>query len=87
MIKVFMVDEYTWYAAETQAEALRAAMEDTGLTEEEYDDVSGPMSDEAMEKFMFINDNGQVEHSFRKELDAMIARGEKFPCMFAATEG
>ena len=86
MIKIFQVDDTEWYAAETQEEAIAEAMRLTGEDRAFYEEeTQGEVSDEAMDRLHFIEEDG-IKKTFRQKLDEMIRAGEKFPCIFAMTE-
>ncbi len=85
-IKLFAVDDCTWYAAKTAEEAVQAAMADTGLSREEFSEDIHEISNAMMDKFKFVEEDGKEIGTFREELNRMIAAGEKFPCFFATSE-
>lgn len=86
-MKVFMLNEYEWWAAETLEEAISACIEQEGISRNEaYDEsYARELSDEAMESTKFYDDDGNV-FTFKERLEAMIEAGCSFPCPFASTE-
>lgn len=87
MVRVYMVDDVTWYAAESEEDALRKAMEDTGLGRGDFEEDIGYMSDAQMEAFNFVDEERpDVKMNFRQRLEEMVAEGYKFPCFFATSE-
>lgn len=87
-IKIFRVDDCDWYAAETEEEAIQAAMADSGESREYYEEEKqGELSAETMLSYKFTEEDGnEAEKTFRQKLDEMIAEGQSFPCCFACTE-
>lgn len=87
MINVYMVDDYTWYAAESSDAAIKAAMEDAGCDREDLDEEIHPVSEEGMNRLIFVEDDeAETKKTFRQKLDEMITEGQTFPCVFASTE-
>ncbi len=97
-IRVFVMNDMEWWAgACTPEEMLAYYMHETGVTREEAlgdDDPNAlpePLTDEQMDKLRIaeVDENerptGQ-RPTFREALDAMIAAGQEFPCLFASTE-
>lgn len=89
-MKIFRLNEYDWYAAETLEEAIAGYKELTGVGDDGVDDP-WELDDEELDrlKFHFTDDNEQstgVVMSFRDALAKRIADGEKFPYFFASTE-
>jgi len=96
-MKVFQIDDCTWYAAETMDDAIHAYTNDTGILydevlrqDEEYDCLR-ELSEEAMNRLKFtdaeheFSEDGR-DFTFAEALQLMIARGDQFPSMFASTE-
>jgi hypothetical protein len=86
-MKVFMLNDYEWWAAESLEEAISACMMQCGLSREEaYDENSmGELPDSEMERLQFMDDDG-VQRSFKEQLQFMIDDSYPFPCIFATTE-
>lgn len=97
-IKVFQIDDYTWYAGRSWAECLGQMSTDTGMLPEEITESNVPAIDRAavpeseMDRLKFVEDetdpetNGPIEKTFREKLNEMIDAGESFPTFFASTE-
>ena len=83
-IKIFMVDEYDWYAAETEEDAIKKAMEELELEKDDFD-RNTEVSEEKMNNLIFLEED-EPRKTFRKKLNEMIVAGEKFPCFFATSE-
>lgn len=84
-IKVFRLNDYEWWAARSLEEARSDYTETTGLSGEDAFDHPTQLSDEEMDQFIFIGDDG-TKVSFRQHLSNSIARGNQFPGPFATTE-
>lgn len=100
-IKIFNMNDYDWYAAETVEDALKEMAEtlscgtdpdDIAEMRREYQ-VKNPveLTDEDMDRLKYIdtdeNDDPEGDpRTFREQLAKMISEGDKFPCMFASTE-
>lgn len=89
-IKVYEMDDCTWYAAETAEDASRAYTEDTSgdlIPEEGY---PRELTAEDMERLTFVTDLYNPEQSesmtFAEALTRQVAEGKEFPCFFATTE-
>jgi hypothetical protein len=90
-IKVFLLDDCTWYAGESVESVRRAYIEDTGDEAEEVLAECGEpeqLDEEDLDAMTFNDfENGKtVTRTFREQLAKIIADGETFPCMFATTE-
>ena len=87
MIKVFEMDDCTWYAGESSESVTAKYLTEGG---DGYDDADPPveLSEETLKRLTFSDVSGPVivKRSFREELDRMIAAGKEFPCFFATTE-
>lgn len=84
-IKVFRMNDYDWYAAETLEQAVAHAQEQTG--EAEVADEPYEVSDQQLNYLKFLRDDGTTV-SFREELKSQIKNmtNESFPHLFASTE-
>ena len=83
-MKVFQMNDCEWWAAEDLESAKKACMEATGLPEDEACDDPHELSDEAMNRLIFHDDN--ETRTFKEQLDRMIVEGTEFPVFFAMTE-
>ena len=87
-IKIFALDDCTWWAAETADEAVDDYTKETG--QPVVDEYPEELDDEAMGGHTFhdseFNNDSEREWTFRDELDAQVAAGQTFPKMFATTE-
>jgi hypothetical protein len=68
---------------------LEAYMRFTGVSREdatgEPDGLPEPLTDEAMGRLMFVEDDDSRK-TFRVKLDELIILGQKFPCFFATSD-
>jgi hypothetical protein len=97
-IKVFRMNDWDWWAGETESVTIAAYLEERDFFEGELptDAVKDPreLSDEEMETLKFVDGDDPINAdgtpggtlTFRAALDQMISRGDKFPCYFASTE-
>ena len=91
-IHVFQVNDYDWWAGTDTASIRPAYQKFNGFRDVDMDEDTfymdvDPLSDEAMNRLVFTDTEGYTpDHTFKEELDAMIARGQEFPCFFASTE-
>ena len=90
-MKIFQVDENTWYAADTMDEAKRQAKKDYELPIAEIIDGSEhELTDEEMDGKIYYDDTYNSETSerrtFREQLSKLMKAGWDFPCMFAFSE-
>ncbi len=84
-IKVFEMNDFTeWWAGESFEACCAEAKEQTG---EDYpqEGYGIELDDTAMQSMKYVDDDG-TKRSFAEELARQIAAGEKFPCLFAATD-
>jgi len=82
-MKVFSLNDYEWYAAETLEEAIAAEMKDTGLPRDEVvDGFEGELTEEQMDTLRYHDEDGQ-SRTFREHLQRMQEEGVEFPCLFA----
>jgi hypothetical protein len=98
-IKIFMMNESDWYAAESVEDALKAMAEHNGYNatpesitalQVEFE-VFHPveMQDKELDLLIYEyeDENGeQVVRTFREQLAQMIDTKQKFPCFFASAE-
>lgn len=86
-IKIYSMDNCTWYAAESEESAIAAYAADTDLEASDMD-VS-EVTDEGMDSLIFSDDPGSTNaasRTFREQLAIEVADGTHFPCLFASTE-
>ena len=86
-IKIYSMDDCTWYAAESEESAIAAYAADTDLEASDMDVFE--VSDLAMDSLMFSDDPGvtnATRRTFREQLAIEVADGTHFPCLFASTE-
>ena len=86
-MKVFAMNDWDWWAAETLEEAKGAYWREMGIedADEDFLDDAHELDEEEMNHFQFNDDDG-TKRSFREQLKNMIASGAKFPAFFASTE-
>lgn len=86
-MKIFRLNEYEWWAAETLEEAKQACLEETGLDESEAFEDPCELSSEELDALIFVDDEGPERRTipFRQALDELISKGQKFPCIFATS--
>jgi hypothetical protein len=84
-MKVFAMNDFDWWAAETLEEAKLGYLKERGMEEADgpFDDPH-ELDEEAMNHFQFNEDDGK--RSFREQLERMVSSGQKFPAFFASTE-
>lgn len=87
-MKIFMVDEWEYWAGKSAADVKKAYLDLIGEKDaEEYADIQIlKLSQKKMKEYIFNDDDGS-KRTFEEELQRMIESGEKFPCIFAVTEG
>lgn len=85
-VKVFALNDYDWWAAETLEEAKAAYLNETGMKEadEPFDDPH-ELDEVAMNHFRFREEDGTTR-TFREQLEKMVSNGQDFPAFFASTE-
>ena len=90
-MKIYEMDDCTWFAAASAEEAIQGYRELVGEDADEYLEESGgpyELADEGLDRLIYHDfvDGSETTRTFREQLNKMIADGEKFPCMFATTE-
>jgi hypothetical protein len=89
-VKVFRLNEYEWYAAETLESAIGEAVRITGVPADEVDDDARELTEEEMDSLVFYDNMEDQEASetrtFREQLDRLIETETEFPTFFAGTE-
>jgi hypothetical protein len=88
-IKVWQVTDVEWFAAATAEDALKAFAEYAGDCYEELLEEFGEpeeLSDAALDRLQFTDEDDGVSRSFREELAKRIADGGAFPQFFATSE-
>ena len=89
-LKVYDMDDCTWYAAVTVEDAKRQYIADMG--EESWDFDEGyprELDDEEMARLEYVADpykRPEDKEPFRNALAHMLAEGKEFPRFFATTE-
>ena len=90
-IKIFRVNDYEWYAAETLESAIAKAVEMSGLpADEAADEDASAISEGEMDTLVFYDDmyhkNESKTRTFRDQLKLIIDKKVEFPTFFAGTE-
>ncbi|MGC4030234.1 MAG: hypothetical protein QM754_00600 [Tepidisphaeraceae bacterium] len=89
VLKVFQINEYEWYVAESIFDAVKAAMDDSGLPfDEACDDELGEVTHADMERLKFCsNEDGDEEPlTFTEQLARVNKADPSTPRLFASTE-
>lgn len=94
-LQIFEINEDEWWAGEgSPEEMLRAYMNETGCTHEEAtghpDEMPRPLTEEELDGLQLGVgvDCRRLDRpvSFREHLAEMVAKGDAFPCLFAARD-
>jgi hypothetical protein len=88
-MKVFEMDDCTWYAGESAEDATRAFVSDCGVDEKLHEGYPRELTAEEMEQTIYVEDpydKPDAKMPFREALVQMVERGAQFPCFFASTE-
>ena len=87
-IKVYNMDDCTWYAAESLESAIEQYQEDCdGAAEDDIKEYAHELDDEQMKSHRYYT-NGELKiwHPFSRQLEVLIEQGTEFPCFFATEE-
>ena len=84
-IRVYRMDDNEWWAGESLAACVAEGRRQCGADCYPDSDEQHELSDEAMQRLKFIDEDGS-ERTFADELARRIAAGEKFPQQFAAED-
>lgn len=86
-IKVFRLNDWEWWAADTLEAAIAHWKQRSGLTDEELEEPRELTADE-MAKLEYVEheDDPPTRRSFAAELAQRVAAGLEFPQPFATTE-
>lgn len=86
-IRVFVVKECDWWAAESLEAAKADYLEFMDVPEEDAFDDPRELTADEMERFQFVDEDG-TRRSFRAQLDVLVAERapDGFPCPFASRE-
>lgn len=83
-MKVFKINDYDYYMANSLEEAIQAAMTDSGLSWKEVTDGGAyNISEAGLDKLIFTDDDG-TKRTFREELEQRIAAGTTKAELFAS---
>lgn len=86
-IKIFEVAEDEWFVAETPEQAMQCAIREWGKLayEESTEEFGSPfeLSDEALNRLIYHEDDSEEHLSFRRKLDEFVAAGAIPPFYFA----
>jgi len=85
-IKIFRLDDYTWYAGRNAEECYKQYSKDVGIPVEELTDCPEILTQEQMDNLTFFKEGGEKDCSFAEHLEELIGEGVEFPCFFASTE-
>jgi hypothetical protein len=85
-IKVYALDDISWWAGESLEACVAAARATCG--EDSYDDASlhREVSAEGMQRLLFTDEDGGTCRTFAEELQRRVDAGEPFPQHFAARD-
>ena len=89
-MKVFRLNDYEWWAAETLEEAKEACLKQTGLDEDEAIDESWEpyeIPDQDLDTLTVTDDEGSERRTvtFRQAIDELTGKGQEFPCLLACS--
>jgi hypothetical protein len=85
-LKVFKLNDYDWWAAETLEAAIADYRRDTGVDADELADAR-ELTDAELDRLRFRDpDTRKILNTFRAELEALNRAGVAGPVMFASTE-
>jgi hypothetical protein len=84
-IKVFRMDDMEWWAGESLEVCVTEGRRQCGAECYPDGDEQYELSEEAMQRLKFIDDDGTTR-TFAEELARRIAAGESFPQQFAAED-
>ena len=84
-IRVYRMDDMEWWAGESLEACVAEGRRQCGEECFPDSDEQHELSDEAMQRLKFIDEDGS-ERTFADELARRIAAGEKFPQQFAAED-
>lgn len=94
-IKIFKLDDCTWWAGADLESCIVDAMREYGLPRDEVADPDAhELSGEELDRLKFVDGDDPINadgtpggtRSFRDELARQVARGDAFPQFFASTE-
>ena len=75
-MKVFRINDYEWYMANTLEEAIKLAMDLTGLpADEAAEDDAHEECEAEMNRMKFVDDDGVTRRTFAAELQRRIEAG------------
>jgi hypothetical protein len=88
MLKIFQLNEYEWWTAETLEDALEVACEESGLSLEEVSDSPTELTDDELDKLKFFYDPYSKDEfcTFRERFEYLSKNGKLEPGLFACTE-
>lgn len=87
-MKIFKLNEYEWWCAETMTAAILAACQESGLSEDETIDDPYEVGPEelAQTKFFYEDGDRTKSRSMAEQLEIDRAAGRRMPYLFACTE-
>ena len=94
-IKVFRLDDCTWWAGNDLESCIADAMREYQLPRNEVADADAhELSDQELDRLQFVDGDDPINTdgtpggtlSFREALARCVARGDSFPQFFASTE-
>ena len=89
MIKIFKMNDCEWVAGENLEDCEKFLCKLVQLPEDEIIDDPYELSEEQKENLIFredVYDKNSIKRTFKEELELLIKKGKKFPCLFATTE-
>ena len=86
-MKIFRLNDYDWWIAETQEQAIADYIKDVGLSEEETIDNPGELNEKQLNSYIFTDNEiaNTPQRTFKEELQRRINAGATSE-MFASTE-
>ena len=83
-MKLFQINECAWFAGHSLEECIEEA--NINYDEQPNPDELCELTPEDMERLTFFDEDTNEKMTFAEQLSRMIAKGEKFPTLFAHTE-
>ena len=85
-LKVFRIDDYDWVCAKSKEEAIEWYLEETGVSEEDINDIDDIVECDLDKNNMFIDEEHTKKITFRESLESGEFLSNTTPCIFCTTE-